>query len=232
MNPIPAQIDHALPVDTHDMVVIHRAFRRESHLLAGLVAATRDGDLARAKVLARHARWYHAGLSTHHQGEDELIWPLLHARLDTDSRIGDGGVVAQMADQHHRLAGTLDRVMSAVSAWEATASHADRTALVNALAEHRDVLTTHLDDEEARLLPLASRHLTTAEWATLGDHFVASTPKGQLIIFLGAVLEDADPGEQASILSALPLPARIVWPTIGRRIYARHMRVVRGQNSR
>jgi hypothetical protein len=195
MNPIPAQIDHAAPVDTHDMVVIHRAFRRESRLLAGLVAATKGGDLGRAKVLAGHARWYHAGLFTHHQGGDELIWPLLHARLDTGSQFAGSDVVAQLV----------------------------------VLAEHRDVLTTHLDDEEARLLPLASRHLTTAEWARLGDHFVASTPKSQLIIFLGAVLEDADPGERASILPALPRAARIVWATIGRLIYARHMRVVRGQ---
>ena len=110
MNPIPAQIDHATPVDTHDMVVIHRAFRRESRLLASLVTATEDGDLGRARVLAGHARWYHAGLSTHHQGEDELIWPLLHARLDADSPIGDGAVVAEMEDQHHQLADTLDRV--------------------------------------------------------------------------------------------------------------------------
>ena len=121
--------------------------------------------------------------------------------------------------------------MSAVSAWEATASRADRTALVSALAEHRGVLTTHLDDEEARLLPLASRYLTAAEWAKLGDHFVASTPKSQLIIFLGAVLEDADPGERASILSALPWVARIAWPAIGRRIYARHIRAVRSEES-
>jgi len=44
-------------------------------------------------------------------------------------------------------------------------------------------------------------------------------------------LEDADPGERASILAALPRAARVVWPTIGRLIYARHIRAVRDQNT-
>jgi hypothetical protein len=34
---------------------------------------------------------------------------------------------------------------------------------VAALADHRDALIEHLDDEEALLLPLAARHLTVTE---------------------------------------------------------------------
>ena len=55
------------------------------------------------------------------------------------------------------------------------------------------MLIEHLDDEEGHLLPLAARHLTSPEWAALGEHFVATTPKAQLLIFLGAVLEEATP---------------------------------------
>ena len=62
-------------VDTHEMAVIHRAFRRESRLLSDLIAAVPAGDRARARTLSAHLRWYRAGLHNHHQGEDELLWP-------------------------------------------------------------------------------------------------------------------------------------------------------------
>jgi hypothetical protein len=52
-----------------------------------------------------------------------------------------------------------------------------------------------------------------------------------LLVFLGAVLEDADASERASVLAAMPVPARLIWQTIGRVSYARHTRRVRGRAS-
>ena len=54
------------PLDTHDMVVIHRAFRRESLLLVSLIAGVDDGDRAAREQLAGHLRWYRLGLHNHH----------------------------------------------------------------------------------------------------------------------------------------------------------------------
>jgi hypothetical protein len=51
------------------------------------------------------------------------------------------------------------------------------------------------------------------------------------LIFLGAVLEDADASERASVLTAMPAPARLIWQTYGRISYARHIRRVRGRVS-
>ena len=39
--------------DTHDMIVVHRVFRRESDLMPTLIQAVPDGDTARAEVLAQ-----------------------------------------------------------------------------------------------------------------------------------------------------------------------------------
>ena len=211
-------------VDTHDMVVVHRAFRRESRLLASLIAAVPDGDTRRARMLAAHLRWYRLGLHNHHQGEDELIWPLLLARVDLQA-----GVVRRMEAQHERVAASLDRVMLALPAWQASASTSARDGLVAALTEHRGIVAEHLDDEEAHLLPLAGQYLTRAEWAAQGEHFLATTPRRHLLIFLGAVLEDADTGERASVLAAMPALPRWIWRTAGQPIYARRMRRLRGR---
>lgn len=212
------------PLDTHDMVVIHRAFRRESLLLVSLIAGVEDGDRRRARALAAHLRWYRLGLHNHHHGEDELIWPLLRTRADLQA-----GLVLRMEAQHERVAESLDQVMLALPAWQAAASTPARDALVDALSEHRGVLLEHLDDEEAHLLPVAGRYLTQPEWDALGEHFLASTPKRQLLIFLGAVLEDADAGERASVLTAMPAAARLIWQTYGQISYARHIKRVRGR---
>ncbi|WP_406288725.1 hemerythrin domain-containing protein [Embleya sp. NBC_00896] len=211
-------------IDTHGMVVVHRGLRRESRLLAELIAAVEPGDTARAKVLAEHFALYRTGLDGHHHGEDELLWPPLLSRVDLEAEI-----VLRMEAQHERVAGSLAAAEAGVAAWAKAAGVAERDALVAALVEHRAALIEHLDDEEAELLPLAARLLTAEEWQKLGDHFVESTPdKPTLLMLLGVVLEEADADERATIFAGLPLQGRIAWRLLGRPMYARMIRRVRG----
>ncbi|MEV6139686.1 hemerythrin domain-containing protein [Nocardia sp. NPDC051990] len=211
-----------MSVDTQDMEIVHRGLRRESRLLIELMAAVAPGDTARAKVIAHHFRIYRLGLKNHHEGEDELLWPPLLARVDLGTDI-----ILRMEEQHERVAATLTRLDAAVPAWEATAGADERDTLVAALTDHRAVLLEHLDDEEATLLPLAADYITEAEWASLGEHLVANTPKLTLLTLFGVVLEDANPTERALLLSGLPAPVRGIWHLIGRPRYARHIRRVR-----
>ena len=190
---------------------------------SGAGAAGSDAGV-RAAEAGQQRGQVHNGLHNHHQGEDELIWPVLLARVDLQA-----DVVRRMEAQHERVAASLDRVMLALPPWQASANAAARDGLVAALTGHRSIVMEHLDDEEAHLLPLASRYLTQEEWAAQGEHFLATTPRRQLLIFLGAVLEDADAGERASVLTALPALPRWIWRTAGRRIYARRMRRLRGR---
>ncbi|WP_018350374.1 hemerythrin domain-containing protein [Longispora albida] len=208
--------------NTHTMVVIHRAFRRESRLLADLVDAVEPGDTARAGTLAAHLRDYLLGLHNHHVAEDRYLWPPLLARVDLDADI-----VLRMAAQHEHLAATLATIGGALPGWAATAGEHERDKLVAALVDHRAVLIGHLDDEETTLLPLAARHLTVAEWRAWGRYFPSVTPKPVLLTYLGLVLEDASPQERASFLGELPWYARAVWHLAGRPRYTHHIRRIR-----
>lgn len=211
-----------MSVNTQDMEIVHRVFRRESRLLIELVAAVIPGDTVRAKVIADHFRDYRLGLKNHHEGEDELLWPPLLSRVDLEADI-----VLRMQAQHDRVAATVARLDVAVPAWEATAGADERDTLVAALTDHRAVLLEHLEDEEATLLPLAAEHITEKEWASMGDHLVANTPKLTLLTLFGLVLEDANRAERAQLLSVLPAPVRGIWHVIGRPRYTRHIRRVR-----
>jgi hemerythrin-like domain-containing protein len=209
-------------VDTHDMVIVHRAFRRESRLLIDLISSVSPGDTARARVLAEHLRDYRLGLYNHHQGEDELLWPPLLARVDLEADL-----VLRMQAQHERIEATLTDVDAALPTWESTGGEAERDRLVAALTEHRAVVVDHLDDEETALLPLAADHISVPEWQALGEHFLVHTPKPKLLTFLGMVLEDADRTERATVLSGLPRPARLTWHLLGKPLYRHRIRKIR-----
>ncbi len=211
-----------MSVNTQEMEIVHRVFRRESRLLMELVAAVAPGDTRRAKVIADHFADYRLGLKNHHEGEDELLWPPLLARVDLESEI-----VLRMEAQHERVAATLIALDTAVPAWAATAGADQRDILVAALADHRAVLLEHLDDQETTLLPLAAEYVTEKEWASMGEHLVANTPKLTLLTLFGLVLEDANPAERALLLTVLPAPVRGIWHVIGRPRYVRHIRRVR-----
>jgi hemerythrin-like domain-containing protein len=208
--------------DTHDMFVVHRVFRREVALMPRLIRNVRPGDTTRAAVVADHHRGYALGLHHHHTGEDQLIWPLLLARVDLEAEL-----VLRMEQQHERVAAGLDEVAALLPEWERTADPATGEAIAEALESHQAALLEHLHDEETHLLPLIEEHLTVAEYGKLNERFAAETPKDKLLLFLGALLEEATPEEAADIMRNLPAPAKLAWRFIGKRQYARSTRRVR-----
>jgi hemerythrin-like domain-containing protein len=210
--------------DTHSMVVIHRAFRRESRILATCVAAVRPGDTERARLLAGAFADYRLGLHNHHVGEDELLWPLLLARVDLQA-----DVVLRVEEQHGRVAGTIEEAGRLFARWVAGGAPAEiRDELAGVLLGHRAALVEHLDEEETLVLPLVERYLTAAEYDAQGEHFVRVTPRDKLLHFVGAVLEEASGQERAAVLGGMPAMARLMWRSVGRFAYARRVRAVRG----
>ncbi|MFE2887174.1 hemerythrin domain-containing protein [Streptomyces sp. NPDC059272] len=207
---------------THEMVVVHRVFRRESAYLPRLVRAVRDGDTARAAKVADHLREYVSGLHSHHSLEDELIWPHLHTRA------ADGRLVARMEEQHQRIDVSLTVVAEWTAAWERAADRIAGEELALALEQHRTVLLEHLDDEERLVLPLVAEYLTVTEWDLVGRRGLERIPRNRLLIALGAILEDAAPEERAYFLDRTPLVGRLLWKAVGRRQYAAACRVMRG----
>ncbi len=204
--------------------MIHRIFRRESRLMATLVAAVPAGDTDRADVLAGAWHLYVLGLHVHHTGEDELLWPPLRPRLTPD----EAGRLALVEAQHQALDEGLGRTSALMERWTADPSEETRGALVAALRDHHDLLRAHLDAEEATVMPLVAAHIGPEQWRAVGERGLARTPRHRLMIALGAILEDASESERAEFLGRLPLPARLLWRLAGRRQYRREMQRVRG----
>ncbi|MFJ7586794.1 hemerythrin domain-containing protein [Streptomyces sp. NPDC097617] len=206
---------------THEMVVVHRVFRRESALLPRLVRAVPDGGTARAAEVGTHLAEYMAGLHHHHIVEDETIWPLLRERA------ADQELVARMEEQHAGIDTCTATVTDRAFQWRRTADRGAGERLALALEEHRAALLEHLDDEEGLVLPLVADHLTVAEWDAVGRRGLESVPRNKLMLALGALLEDATPQEQAYFLGRAPFIGRLLWKAIGRRQYTASCRALR-----
>ena len=66
--------------ETAQMVVVHKALRRELSLLPGVVSAVAAGDRRRSARIERHARLVLTFLREYHDSEDRLLWPVLRSR--------------------------------------------------------------------------------------------------------------------------------------------------------
>jgi hemerythrin-like domain-containing protein len=217
------------PIDTWEMVLAHRVFRRQFRLLPALIRAVPPHDTTRAAVLATHLTDVVGGLHHHHTTEDELLWPPLLARVGLQADL-----VRRMEAQHARLADLLGRVGAAVPGWRSAAGEAERDALAMLITETSAALDEHLDDEETEILPLVSRHITQAEWDRLNRRAREALPKSpKALFFLGLVLDQArDPQEAARMLRQLPPPARWLWRLFGRRYHRRASAVLLGTDRR
>lgn len=118
-------------------------------------------------------------------------------------------------------------ITPALAAWQANPTKAAGERLATDFERLTAALVEHLDLEEGEILPLASLHVTAAEWNQMGEHGKDSMSPSQLPIMFGLVLEDADEQERARMLGNLPLPIRLLLRTIGAwqfKRYVHHLR--------
>ena len=214
-------------VDTSAMPTIHSYFRRELRLAGGLVRGIPDGDRRRAAVVVDHLDFLRRSLHHHHTIEDELLWPVLLQRVPDEL----APIVHLMESQHERV----DALLGTVDAALPRLREADDPALQEEVADTLDTLyvhlVEHLDAEEERLLPIAARTLTQAEWDALGEAGRSEGTRKEGVLALGMFQHDGDPADFAKMLAQAPAPVRWLLPRLARRAFRRHALRVHGTAS-
>jgi hemerythrin-like domain-containing protein len=208
-------------IDTTDMVMVHRVFRRELALLPDLVRGA-AGDTARAQRVGTHATDLLGFLHDHHAGEDELIWPKLRERVALEADL-----IARMQAQHDGVAEHIQALEADLPTWTSNADAALGERIATTVAALRAALVAHLDEEERSILPLVATTFTGPEWGELGEKGFAAIAKNRRLITLGHILEDADEQERRAFLAHLPAPARIAWRLLGRKQFAKETAALR-----
>lgn len=211
-------------VDTSVMPLIHSYYRRELRLAPGVIRAVADGDTRRAGVVAAHLDLVARHLHGHHTLEDRMLWPLLLERVPEEL----APIVHLMESQHQVVDRLQDEIADVLVTWQSQARAADRDRLAELHDELYVNLVEHLDAEEQRLLPIAARALTQAEWDEMGEEGRNGTPRKELAITFGMFAYDGDPAVLAALLAKAPAPVRWLVPRLARRAFRRHAMLIHG----
>lgn len=211
-------------VDVRDMIVVHTAILRELRLAPAAIARGSSGSTRQAKLVDRHIGLVCDLLHHHHQGEEELLWPLLRDRLPEHAL----PLLEQAENQHGRIEGSLAGAQAARSRWISDLRAANRDELIASLQALYQLVAEHLDAEERTLLPLAAAYLSEAEWAAIGQAGAAAVPKPKLALVFGMFAYEGDPAVLAAMLHSAPALPRLVVPRVAPRIYARQAAKMHG----
>lgn len=149
---------HALLL--HGMVLVHRALRRSLdsiiHVSEQPVPERDRGDFA--DFIARFTKF----LRSHHDGEEEVIFPSLRAAAE---RVSMGDLLVQLdawQAAHEALLSGLQQLDEACRSFRSTGT---QEALARSASQVKDLLLPHLDDEEAAVTEAVLLRLMSTEQA-------------------------------------------------------------------
>jgi len=195
------------PIDVRDMAIVHRLFRQSYDEAARLVRAAPTPSPGRVTFLADHIDFILGGLHTHHQDEDELLYPKLIERAPDQAAMTE-----QVEHEHQQIATALDAALAACATWRQRPSAETGEALALALDQLNAVVQPHLDDEEQKVVPLAAVTLTQQEWDAMGKRGMSSIPRNKRAIAAGLMLESLDEADRAYMMKSVPAPMRMLFP--------------------
>ncbi len=196
--------------------VIHGAVRRDLARLESALTSVPDGDRGRAKALGRAYSHLREELVRHHQGEDELIFPMLRG-FEVDPIL-----LGEMEAEHAAMDEALADTDAAMATYAATGTAPAAEEAHASVGRTRRVVERHLDHEEAELEPLFHPYEDTEEWHTVERRLRRQPPRvaGQ---FMAWVQDGMGEEERAYFDTAVPKPARFVLTKVFGRGYRREI---------
>ncbi|MBF6330920.1 hemerythrin domain-containing protein [Nocardia transvalensis] len=186
-------------LDLTMMYAAHDAFRRDVRRMS----STTD-----PAVLCDRWRTFSEYLTVHHTAEDEVLWPVLRAKVIDGAELE---LLDAMEEEHAALDPIMTAITEAVGAQRLSEAHA-------LLKDLEPVLCAHLDHEERAALPLIEQVLTPDEWATFGK---AQRRQVGAATFLPWLLDAAAEPRRHAVLGVLPPPVRLLYRLVWNPRYQR-----------
>jgi hemerythrin-like domain-containing protein len=212
------------PIDVRDMAIVHRTFREGYAEAARLVRAAPAPPPKRVAFIGDHIDFLIGMLHTHHEGEDELLYPKLIERVPDQA-----SMTKEVEHEHELIRKALDAASAACTTWRGQPSTETGAALAAALDELNSVARRHLDAEEHKIVPLAAVTLTQQEWDALGEHAVAQIPRTKQAIAFGMLLEPLNDTDRAHMKRVLPPPVRVLYPLLIGRPWKKYASTLRSE---
>ncbi len=196
--------------DLSDYRIVHRAMTVDLDRLAVAAAELVDRpDPARLAALRHYLHAVSGEIESHHQVEDEHIWPLLAAVA------ADPAGLAGLSDDHERLDPLLRRARELTGAERAT------WELATVLREASDLLTRHVVDKERVVFELIADHVRVADYQRLQRSFRENLTPRLLPFLMPWTVRHATAEERPHLLASAGAPMRLLLRLVEGRFRAR-----------
>ncbi len=199
--------------DTTDMLAVHQALRESLGSAPRLIRAVGASDDGRVGLISNYFDNVLDFLHVHHEGEEQLVFPLLRERCPDQIDLLD-----HMASQHEDVVELVQRSDAALAAWGSGNAQAQEDAAI-ALGVLGEQLGQHLAEEERDVLPLASEHLSLEEWGALPGHAMGSFTGDKIWLILGLIRDRMSQDQRDQMLAHMPPPAVEMWTSMGEQAY-------------
>jgi hemerythrin-like domain-containing protein len=198
--PVPGEFD----TQVGDMFAVHHALTGALDQADDLVGGATTPE--RVEIVASFYDNVLEFLHVHHQGEDELVYPILESRCASER-----GLLERIDDQHKLLYQPMDEAWAAIAAWRASADVADGQRVAEAIDRIDDVLRPHLAEEETQVLPIASKWISPEEWGQLPAHSLGTFRRDKPWLALGLVMESLTDDQRAAMAASMPPELTQLW---------------------
>lgn len=206
MNPDPKR--KLTDRDMEPLRMVHRAMMREVDHLVTAIGRLRDGDRKTPARLREWMRFIERTLHHHHRVEDALFFKVLSARDATFQAAHDA------LEREHEVLNPLLRDVCAGLFRLADAQGAQwktEWTAVNAKAQElADVLRTHLEHEEAEMIPRSIAHLTRMDVKNVERKALRWIPAADVALIVPWFLTRIDQAEREQMLAKLSMPTRLL----------------------
>ncbi len=197
--------------DVTDMYAVHRVFRDTLDAAPALVGDIAPGDAARVEQIANYFDNILDFLEAHHDGEEVIVFPRLRERCPDESALLDS-----LEEQHQTALKLLAAARGPLAAWPgAYDDAAAQSAVAESLEALRAQLVEHLDQEEARALPLCADNMLVEEWGQLPGHAMGNYKGDKIWLIMGLIRQRMTQDQRDAMLAHMPPPAREMWTTFG-----------------
>jgi hypothetical protein len=130
---------------------------------------------------------------------------------------------------HHTIIGKdLIEIEGTLGSWRTSAAADAGRALAAAIDRALPVLFEHLGMEEERILPIAAKYMTAAEWDSLAQTATAGISPEDLAVIFGMMMYEGDPEVMQGILAKLPPQTGLALKTVAPQAFALHSQRIYG----
>jgi hemerythrin-like domain-containing protein len=196
-------------IDVSDMYPVHNALRTALAAAPRLVGGVVDGDDARRDLIGNFYQNVIAFLHVHHNGEEELVFPLLEDRCPDKREL-----VERIVAQHRDVDTLVSQSVTMLDSWT-SGDDSDRDPCAKTLRALGERMAEHLNDEEQLLLPLCAANLNEAEWGALPGHALGAFDGDKVWLILGLIREQMTEEQRDRMLAHMPPPAVEMWTGFG-----------------